>query len=71
MPAIRRIVVFPNHMTKFMKATSVLTAVTFDMNLNGSLMTPSCTSTEFTGPVSANNVKNSMDMALAMIRFGR
>ncbi len=33
MPAMRRMVVLPNHMMKFMKATSVLVDQMWDMNL--------------------------------------
>ena len=71
MPAIRRIVVFPNHIRQFMKATRPLTEPTCAMKSYGSLNRPMFTRIELIGPVFANMVKNSIAKAEAMIRFGR
>lgn len=68
--AIRRIVVFPNHIRKFINATSPLVPITEDRNRIGSPMIPADTMNEFTGPLSENNAKNNIANALAIIRFG-
>ena len=54
-----------------MKATKPLALHLFDKKWNGSFSKPAPVSIAFTGPVSANNAKNSIANADAMIRFGR
>ena len=71
MPAMRRIIVLPVHMMKFMNPTRALDAIVLEKNLNGWLRIPAAISIWFTGPWSENNVKNNMENADAMMRFGR
>ena len=70
-PAIRRIVVLPNHIRQFISAISPLALPALDKNLYGVSINPICISIELIGPPSENNVKNNMENADAMIRFGR
>ena len=71
MPAIKRIVVLPNHIRQFIRAISPLALPVFARNLYGSEMIPICIKIELIGPPSENSVKNNMENADAMIRFGR
>ena len=68
--AISRIVVFPNHIRKFISPTSPRVPHTDDMNLNGCDRIPIDTRVLLTGPLSENSAKNSIANAEAMIRFG-
>ena len=70
-PAIKRIVVLPNHIRQFINAISPLALPALDKNLYGVSINPICISIELMGPPSENNVKNNMENADAMIRFGR
>ena len=70
-PAIKRIVVLPNHIRQFINAISPLALPALDKNLYGVSINPICISIELIGPPSENNVKNNMENADAMIRFGR
>ena len=69
-PAIRRIVVFPYHMRKFIAATSVLAQPVETRKRMGSCVQPSDMKMEFIGPLSEKSVKKSMANAEAMIRLG-
>ena len=71
MPAISRMVVLPNHIRQFMNPTSPLTDPMCAMKSYGSLKTPIAIRMGLTGPPLENSVKNSMEKAAAMIRFGR
>ena len=70
-PAISKMVVFPNHIRKFIKATSDLALHVLDRNLNGSLVIPAYIKIELTGPLLENKVKNSIANADAIIRLGK
>ena len=72
-PAIKRMVVLPNHIKKFMVPTRPLVQATLVKNLIGSLIRLRCKRMEFTGAVlpDANKVKNSIEKAAAIIRFGK
>ena len=54
-----------------MKATKPLTLQIWDMKLYGFAKTPICTKIELIGPLSANNVKNNIAKADAIIKFGK
>ena len=70
-PAIKRMVVLPNHIRQFIRAISPLALPVFAKNLYGSEIIPICIKIELIGPPSENSVKNNMENADAMIRFGR
>ena len=70
-PAIRRMVVLPNHIRQFINAIKPLALPVCDKNLYGSEINPICINRELIGPPSANNVKNNIENADAIIRFGR
>ena len=61
----------PNHIRQFIRAISPLALPVFARNLYGSEMIPICIKIELIGPPSENSVKNNMENADAMIRFGR
>ena len=69
--AISMMVVFPNHIRKFMKPTNDLVPRTEPRKSIGSFIQPSEHKMEFTGPFVENMVKNRSANADAMIRFGR
>ena len=68
--AISKIVVFPNHIKKFMSAIRPLAPTTDDKNLIGLLIKPIDCKNELIGPMSENNAKNNIEKALAIIRLG-
>ena len=70
MPDISRMVVLPNHIRKFISPTSPRVPATEERKRNGSCVTPMDISAAFTGPLSENRVKNSMEKADAMMRLG-
>jgi hypothetical protein len=70
-PAIRRMVVFPNHIRQFISAISPLALPVWDKNLYGSEINPICIKRELIGPASENKVKNNIENADAIIRFGK
>ena len=70
-PAIRRMVVLPNHIRQFISAIRPLALPVWDKNLYGSEINPICIKRELIGPASENSVKNNMENADAIIRFGR
>ena len=68
--AISRIVVLPNHIRKFISATSPRAPATDDRKRNGSFRMPILISAWLTGPLAENSAKNNIAKADAMIRFG-
>ena len=68
--AISRMVVLPNHIRKFISATSPRVPATEDRKRKGSFKKPALTRKPLTGPLSENRAKNNMAKAEAMIRFG-
>ena len=70
MPASNRMVVFPNHIRKFISIISILDAAMLFMNLKGSFRMWRLMSIWFMGPASAKRAKNNIENADAMIRFG-
>ena len=70
MPDIRRIVVLPNHIMKFMMQMSARVQSTLAKKRMGSRVIPTFIKMLFIGPPSENKVKNSIANAAAMIRFG-
>ena len=69
--AISIIVVFPNHIRKFINPTSDLVPNTDPIKSIGSLAMPIDIKMPLIGPFVENNVKNSIANADAIIRFGR
>ena len=69
-PAIRRMVVLPNHIRQFIKAIRPLALPVCDKNLYGSEIIPIDMRILLIGPPSEKRVKNSIANAEAMIRFG-
>ena len=69
--AMSMIVVFPNHMRKFIRPTSVLVPNTDPRKSIRSLIHPRFIRIELIGPLVENIVKNSIAKADAIIRFGR
>ncbi len=69
--AISIMVVFPNHIRKFIIPTKDLTPNAVRIKSMASPITPSDIKIELTGPLVENKVKNSMANADAMIRLGR
>ena len=70
MPAISRIVVLPNHIRKFIREMSTRTGIFRDRKSMALSAQPAESTTWLTGPTGENSVKNSMEKAEAMIRFG-
>ena len=67
-PAISRMVVLPNHIRKFIREISSRTET---LILRKSMVCfPADRRIWFTGPTGENRVKNSIENAEAMIRFG-
>ena len=69
--AISIMVVFPNHIRKFINPIKDLVPKTDPMKSMGSLIHPSEVKIELMGPFVENMAKNSMAKAEAMIRLGR
>ena len=65
------IVVFPNHIIKFINPISPLVPRTEPRKSIGAFRTPRDSRIELTGPLVENIVKNNKANADAMIRFGR
>ena len=64
-------VVLPNHIKKFMKATKILVAQILEKKRNGSFNIPHDINNLLIGPLSENNAKNNIEKADAMIKFGK
>ena len=71
MPAIRTIVVLPNHMRKFIRPMSPRLPHTVFKKLMGALIQPMLSSTAFTGPLSENSAKNMRKTAAFMAAFAK
>ena len=71
MAAISMMVVLPNHMRKFISATSVRAPKVDSINRMASPITPMLRRMLLTGPELENMAKNSMAKAEAMMRLGR
>ena len=71
MAAISMMVVLPNHIRKFIRATRVRAPKVDSINRMASPTTPMLSRMLLTGPELENRAKNSMAKAEAMIRLGR
>ena len=69
-PAIKRIVVLPYHIRKFIVATRVRVQPVYVRKRILSFVQPSEMKIALTGPLSENSVKKSIAKADAIIRFG-
>ena len=70
MPAISKMVVLPNHIRKFIRATRPRTVYCLSKKGMGWSAMPSCIISWLMGPTLENRVKNSIEKAEAMIRLG-
>ena len=70
MPAISRIVVLPNHIKKFIRLIRMRTETFRPRKLTLLSTMPWASSTWLIGPTGENRVKNSIEKAAAMMRFG-
>ena len=69
-PAINKMVVFPNHIKKFIDAIKPLVDHALSTNENVSGTNPDSNSILVTGPLLANNLKNNNENADAMTKLG-
>src|SRR5690554_2086745 len=70
MPAIKSIVVLPNHIKKFIAAIKPLVGHTLSTKLNDSGNTPVSISNVVNPPVLENSCTNNIENAAAITKFG-